>query len=401
MKRMPEGLRIDKVIHGFIDRYLYEVSFFFLLALSVAIRIHFSLYNISGDYEKFLEPWLEQYSSYSVLEALGHNITNYYEPYNWILDIIAHLPIPCGISLAFVSCLGEYTGTYFIYKCLLLLDTPENSIVSRTRARFSAAAILFIPFAMMNGALWKQCDAIYSCFAIISIYFMLRKHYTKSFFFFALSFAFKLQAIFLLPFYIILYICSSEFSIIQFFQVPVMYLFSGIPALLMKRGVKNTYLTYLGQTKDPTASMVNNSSSLYNLGMNDLKMMKTPALMITVAVLTVTTVFIYRKKNKMNCFGRMYLAGWSILSCYFFLPEMHERYDYLALIILTGLILYKRKKMLAPLLVMLTCTTIHYGMYLHMLNDVSSDLTFQVILSAAYCVAYFVLTVDLHRWFSE
>jgi Gpi18-like mannosyltransferase len=263
------------------------------------------------------------------------------------------------------------------------------------QAQFASLAVLFIPFAVMNGALWKQCDAVYTSFAVISIYYLLKKDYSRSFLFYALSFAFKLQAVFLLPLYLIVYFCRNDFSILQFLQVPFVYFIAGIPAVIMKKGLKATYFTYLEQTDDSSGNLITNSScSIYRFGMKSLEIMKLPAILVTLTIFIATAGFIWWRKENLQKEGILYLAGWSALTCYMFLPEMHERYDYAAVIILTALCLYCRRNMLLPLVTMIFCTTIAYSLALQPLWDFSSAHNTLIVISILYAFSYFYITYD-------
>jgi Gpi18-like mannosyltransferase len=242
--------KADKILHNLIDKHICDISIAILLIMSFAIRLFLAPHAFSIDYRDFSR-WMDEYRNYTFLGGLGHKITAYYEPYNWLLDFFAHTTLPNWASLTLISCTFEYIGTFFLFRCILI-EGEKNKIENiKHKAEFASVAILFIPVTFINGALWKQCDAVYTCFAIISIYYFLQNKYTKSFLFLSISFVFKLQAVFLLPFYLIMYICQNEFSIVQFFQLPAMYLITGLPAVWMKKGLKNTYFTYLNQTKSP------------------------------------------------------------------------------------------------------------------------------------------------------
>lgn len=60
---------------------------------------------------------------------------------------------------------------------------------------------------------------------------MLREKYRLAFVFLGIAFAFKLQAIFILPAYVIYYFCSRKFPITRFLYIPLCYLIGGLPAL--------------------------------------------------------------------------------------------------------------------------------------------------------------------------
>ena len=66
-------------------------------------------------------------------------------------------------------------------------------------------AVLLSPIVFLNSAAWAQCDAIYSDFALLAILHLERKQYTRAMCFLGVSFAFKLQAVFVLPIFLFVY----------------------------------------------------------------------------------------------------------------------------------------------------------------------------------------------------
>jgi Gpi18-like mannosyltransferase len=65
-------------------------------------------------------------------------------------------------------------------------------------------AALYTPTVVFNSALWGQCDATYASMLVAAIYFAIQRRPNLSVLFFAVALAFKLQAIFLFPLFIIL-----------------------------------------------------------------------------------------------------------------------------------------------------------------------------------------------------
>jgi hypothetical protein len=151
----------------------------------------------------------------------------------------------------------------------------------------------------------------------------------------------------------------------------------------------------------PTLTISNNSSSIYLIGMNNYEIMSFPALMLTVAVFIAAACFIHWKSEQLKSISLLYLAGWSALTCYIFLPQMHERYDYLALIILISYFMVFRRKMLFPAIVMVMCTIVNYCMFLRNLCGFSSPEAASMIAVICYNIAYIYITFDLFRCFSQ
>ena len=379
---------IDKVLYRLINRYLFEIVFWIAVLISAIIRMHLAPQCISGDFTGFITDWTKSYAGKPFWQAFGYQITNYYEPYNFFLDLIAHLSVPVWGSVAFASCLAEYVTAFYIYHIVLSVGTDGSEVDTKHMAQLASVIVLYLPMAMMNGALWKQCDAVYTCFAVISLYYFMKEKYTKSFILIAISFLFKLQAVFILPFYLIMYICRQKFSILKFLWIPFLYVLAGIPAVIAQRGIRTTYLTYFKQMQDDPM-MSSSSPSIYRFGMGDFNAFGMAAICITIIVMMAAACYLYAHREAINLKAIYYLAGWITLTVFVFLPEMHERYDYMPLIILSSFIFIYRPRLVWCIVVMNLCTAMTYSYYLFDFNEIPL-----IVIALFYNLAYAAITVD-------
>lgn len=387
---------------------LFDIIFWILIVFTIAIRVHLAPISISGDFKGYFTDWMNSYSKEPFWKAFGHSFTDYYEPYNFLLDLFGHTKLPGWLCISMSSCFFDYLSAYYVYKIvkMLLLDNKSSFIgkfsfinnievsgefVVDQLSRLAAIVSLMLPIVVMNGALWKQCDSIYTCFSIISIYYFFKEQYTVSFLLYGMSFMFKLQSIFLLPFLLIMYICKQKFSLTKFCYIPVMYVLAGIPAVICKRGFHATYLKYLVQTQEvPMMSAL--SPSIYRFGMDYFREFGMYAILLTISVFMIMTAlcYLYRKNlDRQTCF---YLVGWSVITCFLFLPAMHERYDYMGLVILSVYMIIFNHKYIWTIIVMNICTTMTYSYYLFDFDSVSLEW-----ITVAYNIAFAFITVDLIR----
>lgn len=68
----------------------------------------------------------------------------------------------------------------------------------------AAAVVLLLPTVVINGADWGQCDSIYAAFCAGSLYFLLRHRPIWAGVLLGAAIAFKLQAVFFLPVFLLL-----------------------------------------------------------------------------------------------------------------------------------------------------------------------------------------------------
>ncbi|WP_029323140.1 glycosyltransferase 87 family protein [Butyrivibrio sp. AE3004] len=338
---------LDKWLIGFVTGNLERIAFFALVFIAILIRIMLMPETeLSPDYNSYYLPWVNAYREYGFFGGLSKDIGDYYVPYNVMYAICSLLPCEPYIPIALFSLAAELVSAYFIKKILFLI-LVENGTDEKTAARraaFAAALTLFLPFVVLNGALWKQCDAIYVVFLVISVYCLLKENYRIAFVFLAIAFGFKLQAIFFVPLFLVIYFIKKKYSILEFFWIPVMYLILGLPCVLCKRGLKATYLAYLSQTKEVSTEgygMVSFYPNFYNFGLDSFdSILTSPAVLFAVVVLGILAVYalshvaFFNKKENTLYFG-IFMA-WT---CCMFLPGMHERYDYAIVLLMTALCL--------------------------------------------------------------
>jgi len=375
---------LDKFLVGIIEKYIYEIAIALLILFSLVIRYKLTTFKfngdyISGDFQGFLRVWVNYYRELGVVKGLGRSIGDYFVPYNLILAAISVIPIfDEGIWISAVSVFGEYLGALFMFKILNHL-TGGN----RKRAAFAAAMMLYLPMAMLNGSLWKQCDGFYTAFIFIGLYYFFKKKYDPAFVFFAIAFIFKLQTLFFVPFLIVMYICYHEFSILKFLWFPGLYLVAGIPALICGRSLASTYLVYFKQTD--VGKMTVGFPNIYVLGIDSYEAMTVPALMITLAVLVIAACFFKSKREQLDQKLMFAAAGYLVMTCVMFLPAMHERYDYLAILILSMYTLAIDVRLAPAAVIMNICPIFTYGSYLFHMGD---NLISYQLMSLMYLFAY-------------
>ena len=390
----------DKWLIALVNDNLDKIALFVLLIIAVLIRIKLiPETTLSPDYESYYLPWVEAYREYGFFGGLSKDIGDYYVPYNVMYAICSLFPCEPYIPIAVFSMMAEFVSALFIEKILLLvlMERGEDENKAKMKAVFGAVLTLFLPFVIWNGALWKQCDAIYVVFLVISLYYLLKDNYRMAFIFLAIAFGFKLQAIFFVPLFLVLYFARKKYSILEFFWIPVMYLILGLPCVLCRRGLKATYLAYLLQTQEVSTEgygLVSYYPNFYNFGLDSFEDLLTfPAVLVAATVLGVMAVYVLHhegfleKKENILYFG-IFMA-WT---CCMFLPGMHERYDYAIVLLMTALCIAVKRDKLWIAALMNVNSALVYIMVLFRENTVPIT-----VISAVQIVIYAVVAFDLMK----
>ncbi|WP_408070067.1 hypothetical protein [Butyrivibrio sp. JL13D10] len=392
--------KLDVAIIGFVNNNLDKIALALIVLIAVLVRFFMiPETELSPDYNSYYLPWTLAYREHGFFGGLSKDIGDYYVPYNVMYAICSLFPCEPYIPIALFSMAAEFVSAIFIYKILLIILNERGIGEKRARltASFASALTLLLPFVIWNGALWKQCDAIYVVFLVISVYYLLKDNYRMAFVFLAISFSFKLQAIFFVPLFLVLYFAKKKYSILEFLWIPVIFLIMGLPCVLCHRGLKATYLAYFLQTQEVSTEgygMVSFYPNFYNFGLDNFdELLTKPAVLLAAAVLGVLAVYILchrdflEKKENVLYFG-LFLA-WT---CCMFLPGMHERYDYAIVLLMTALCVSVCRERLWIAAVMNANSMLVYIAVLF-----KEEVVPITVLSAIQIVAYFIVAYDLVR----
>jgi Gpi18-like mannosyltransferase len=395
--------KLDNGIHDIIDKYFFYIAITVLLLLSVAIRLKLApVTQYSSDYHIFLLPWAEHYRSNGIIEGLRQGVGNYYIPYNIYLAVTAQLPGEPWLYIALLSCICDYVMAYFVYRMALVLADAEKAEVGEwlyQKAVLAGVVTLYLPIVILDSALWKQCDSIYSTFIVISLYYVLREKYGRSLFWLGCGFVFKMQALFVLPLFVALYIFRKQgLCWWHFFWLPVWYVLGGLPAMLAGRGKREVLLIYFGQYNSGEA-ISENHPNLYRLVIEDYNkamevygILKHPAIFGTVAVFAIFVCVSMKYKEAINKTNTIYIALWCVWTCVMFLPGMHDRFSYPVVVLLTMFVLVCDIRKLWLALVLNAVMTIIFSGYTLGGNSLA-----WATRSFFYAIPYFYVTYDLYR----
>lgn len=382
-------LKLDRMIRDFLDRYLPVLVLIGLIGAAAYIRIHlapFTDFNHGqNDYNIYLKLWVDAYREAGVIGGLGQTIGNYYVPYNIVLALVSLLPGEPATGIAFFSCLADFGNAVMLIRILGLYDPDKKH---RMKDAYLALLVLLLPFTVVNGALFKQCDAIFSFFLLCSLDQLIRRRYTPAIVFLSISFVFKQQAVFLLPFYVLYYLAAGGFSILSFLWIPLIYFIAGIPALACGRPFAETYGVYFGQIHD-SQDMENSFPGIYNLGMENWNTFSRLAILYTLVVFAFAALLLTRYRKKLMREQIPGFAGWTIMTCCEFLPTMHDRYDYLAILLLVVYSVRFRRRLIPAAAVMVLVSLFTLGKMIYGLEPPMQ------VLSLFYLTAWTAVTLDL------
>lgn len=305
---------------GLLKNTAHLVFAFLFMAGAVVIR-YFLLDFESGDYLTFLAPWTEFFREHGGFKALGLSVGNYNLPYLYFLALFSYIDIS---ELYLIKLLSIVFDVLLAWACMKLCS---RFVQGRLRLIICFFAVLLFPTVVLNGAYWAQCDSIYTFFAVFAVYLALNDKPVGAMVSITASFAFKLQAVFVMPiFFVLLVVKKIKFK--HLFIFPAAYLVMMLPAVIAGRPLWDTLTLYLSQAGTVGDAMNYNAPSLTSMfRWGDNTEMWSTALVIAAFVfmfLVFAVAIVNRKKlDDRVIFGMAVLLAIGIP---FLLPHMHDRY---------------------------------------------------------------------------
>ena len=277
------------------------------------------------DYQNFLRPWVAFYRNNLGFRSLAYPLGNYNIPYLYFLCFFSYLPVR---DLYLIKLLSIFFDVLLAFGAMKLLGLCTENRRMRIVCFFT---VLFLPTVVLNGALWGQCDSIYVALALLGLWLGLTDRPVLSVLCFALSFGFKLQAVFILPIMAVLWF-RGNYKLRHFALFPAFYVLLVLPAVLLGKPFLDTITLYASQTGSIGSGLNYNSPSVFSV-FTDIR---NPAAAATVGIclaafymLNLLAVsWVYR--DRMNDKAILALCLLFAIGIPFFLPHMHERYFYAA-----------------------------------------------------------------------
>ncbi|MCX7821461.1 MAG: hypothetical protein N2258_07285 [Brevinematales bacterium] len=295
---------------------------FFLLIIFLSYILRLSVFHfVSGDFSIFLRPWYDHivnngWKSFSV------QFSNYSPLYLYLLGFATFFPLDKLAAIKVLSIMFDFICGFYIFK--IIFENKKDVFIST----IAFGLFMIIPTVLLNGAFWGQCDIIFTTFCVISIYYLLRKQYLISFIFYGIAFSFKLQAIFIVPVFLLLFMLGKV-DLKHFFIIPVVYLMSIIPAVFMGGNFLDLLLVYFKQSNYYN-SLSNNAPSFYQFFQNNSGL-TIFGLLFTSIILSILLFLLWKllEKRKIDNILLLYITYLFSIIVPFFMPKMHERYFFM------------------------------------------------------------------------
>lgn len=301
-----------------IDLLMFIVITFTAIIARIAL-----LSYISRDYTIFLSPWFDELEKAGGINGFGLSLGDYTPAYVYIMTLLTTLPFDNFISIKIVSIIFDFAGA------IILMLIVHNVTKSTAKTLLAYTVFLFAPTICFNSALWAQCDIIFTVFLLLCIYYFIKERPFAATIFFGIAISFKLQAIFLAPLLIILWV-RNRMKFRHFFLIPMVYLISILPAFILGRPLAELLTIYMKQAGQ-YENLSLNAPNLY-LWVNGENSQMLSLFGITICFTALLLVIYHCVREKISI-GKSEIISYAFLFSLlvpFLLPHMHERYFFVA-----------------------------------------------------------------------
>lgn len=301
-----------------------------LLPIGAAMLVRaLCLDHASGDYNSFLSHWYEYFKANGGMEAIAGSVGDYNVPYLYFMAAISYSDVPDLYLIKLFSILGDVA---LAWGCLRLVRSLVRERQGSSAPLIAFGAALLLPTVVLNGAYWGQCDVIYGALCVHAAALTLDGKHKAAIALMGAAFSFKLQAIFVLPLWGVLWL-AKKVKFWELWVFPLACFGTAAPALLMGKPLGDILGVYLNQMGEyPRLAL--NAPSVYQFIPYGAQLNGAAASRLGIAAAGVLVLALLGLGLWLG--GRLdreLVMTVAVVLCVgvpFFLPHMHERYFFLA-----------------------------------------------------------------------
>lgn len=364
-------MKWEQSLRGWIVRNIIGLGWAAVMLLGLFLR--YSLQPlVVADVEFMNSSWYDAIKAGGVGAIADPSLQFTYSPFHIYFWWIFTKLLPSADTIAVLKATSTLMEVGLSAACVLLCRALMPGDGNKWR-RFIAFTLIWLsPILLLNGAGWGQTDASFAALCVLSVLLYLRTKPVWALAALGLALAWKLQAILLLPLFLLLYFCGKkQFSLLWFLLVPAIWVASGLPMALAGQSPLFAVNIYLGQTS-LYSQITYNCPNLFALmgEATNVKqmvngMMSRVGIALCVAALGGMAVWLMVRKPKLDDQTVVLLGAWCVLCCIFLLPRMHERYGLVGeMLLLCWAVSQSKPRAYAYVLIGLLATVSAYAEYM-------------------------------------
>lgn len=284
---------------------------------------------VTDDFTDFLSPWYSYFKANGGFAAMAGSVGDYNVPYLYFIAAASYLNAPDLYLYKLFSILWD---VLLAWGCFRLVRSLGRERQGSPAPLIAFGAALLLPTVVVNGAYWAQCDVIYGALAVHAAALALEGRGKTSVALMAAAFCFKLQAIFVLPLWGVLWL-AKRVKFRELWVFPLTCLAIVAPAAALGKPWNDILGVYFQQMGE-YPRLVLNAPSVYQFIPYRAEINQTLASALGIAAAGALVLALlalgWRLRGRMSRETAMAAAVVLCLGVPFFLPRMHERYFFLA-----------------------------------------------------------------------
>ncbi len=325
-------MKWESSLRAWVSKNVIALGYIAAALIGLFIRYSFQPLVVA-DIEFMNSSWYNAIKAGGIGAVADPSLQFTYSPFHiYFWWIIAKL-MPNADTIAVLKASSTLMELCLAGACFMLCRELLRGSQNKLR-RFAAFVLICVnPIFILNGAGWGQTDASFAALCVLAVLLFLKDKPVWALVMTGLALAWKLQAILLLPLFMMLYFCGRKrFSLLWFLLVPAVLIVSGLPMALAGQSPLFAVNIYLGQTDLYTLITYNcpNIFALMGDAVNVKQMVNgmfsRMGLVLCFAALGAVSVWLISRRAVIDGRNTLLLGAWCVLCCIFFLPRMHERY---------------------------------------------------------------------------
>lgn len=328
------------------------------LGIRVILRV-----VITDDWLMYWDPWISDLKEMGFF-YLATDRYDYTPTFVYILWAISRLSINPMTAYKGLHCVLDFVAAGILGKMIWKVTG------SKRKGILSYGLFLIVPTIWANSALWAQCDIIFMTFLLLCFYYLFEDRPCKAMFFYGMAFVFKLQALFIFPFLVILWV-NKKVDLKHFLWIPALYFLSIVPAWIAGRPLMDLINIYMAQGAQDVWSLSIKWPNIYQIIGNQFFLLEY-ASAGTWLILGILMIILYAMAQKRYRITKEFIVQMALFFAIltpWFLPHMHERYGCVADILAIIYAMMNTKKFYFPLVQIL----VSFNSYMAYLSHLGSD----------------------------
>lgn len=317
--------KIESKLLDFFHRNIALIVMAFVTIVAVYVR-YIMFPFISSDFSSFYLEWYNQIKSNGGLLGLSAYTGDYNYAYAFLLALVTYLPFKAEVSIKLFYVLFDFLGAFFAGSIAKEIYPDKKNVFV-----WGYSFVLVSPLVVLNSAMWGQCDFIYASIVLIALYLLIKEKINWAFFILGVAIAFKGQALFIVPLFVLVYLVEKKFSVLNFLFSVAGYILSCLPGVLLSgKGISGFFEIYIGQIQHGEWLVLNYPNIYYWISAKHYSLFVKVGICFTFLIFVFITFYLLNLKARLHNDQIIALGMWCVLCIVYFCPKMHERYGFLA-----------------------------------------------------------------------